>query len=249
MGNRIIKESICLSDTIDQLSWFEEVVFYRLIVNCDDYGRFDGRIPAIKNLLFPLKTNITEKTVADAINKLSTVGLVMPYLWDGKPILQLATWDKHQTVRNKRSKYPAADGSMETSASENIRLISIEINCNQLNTDECNCSSNPIQYESNTNTNPNPTARTREGFDSFWKSYPKKKAKGDAEKAFSKLKPDEELLKTMLDAIEAQSRSPDWRKDGGQFIPYPATWLNQRRWEDETGGVPPSRFSGVTEVI
>ena len=76
-------------------------------------------------------------------------------------------------------------------------------------------------------------AHTRNGFDSFWSAYPKKKAKGDAEKAFNKIKPDAELLKTMLDAIDAQSRSPDWTKDGGQFIPFPATWLNQKRWEDE----------------
>ena len=32
MPNRIIKESICRSEEIDSLSWFEEVLFYRLIV-------------------------------------------------------------------------------------------------------------------------------------------------------------------------------------------------------------------------
>ena len=70
-------------------------------------------------------------------------------------------------------------------------------------------------------------------FDSFWKVYPKKKAKASAEKAFAKLKPDEELLNKMINAIECQKRSDDWLKDGGRFIPYPATWLNHRRWEDE----------------
>ena len=59
MPNRIIKESICTSDSIDSLSWFEEVLFYRLIVNCDDYGRFDGRPSIIKSRLFPLKENLT----------------------------------------------------------------------------------------------------------------------------------------------------------------------------------------------
>ena len=43
MPNRIIKESICRSEEIDSLSWFEEVLFYRLIVTCDDFGRYDGR--------------------------------------------------------------------------------------------------------------------------------------------------------------------------------------------------------------
>ena len=43
MPNRILKESICRSEEIDSLSWFEEVLFYRLIVICDDFGRYDGR--------------------------------------------------------------------------------------------------------------------------------------------------------------------------------------------------------------
>lgn len=55
MPNRLLRESICRSESIDALSWFEEVLFYRLIVNCDDYGRFDGRPAIIKGSLFPLK--------------------------------------------------------------------------------------------------------------------------------------------------------------------------------------------------
>lgn len=71
-----------------------------------------------------------------------------------------------------------------------------------------------------------------EDFNKFWKIYPKKVAKQDAVKAWKKLKPDEKLLAEILTALEKQKQSPQWRKDGGQFIPYPATWLNGRRWED-----------------
>lgn len=70
-------------------------------------------------------------------------------------------------------------------------------------------------------------------FDRFWKSYPRKVAKENARKAFAKLKPNDELLNAMLSAIEKQKKSEQWTKDGGQFIPHPATWLNQHRWEDE----------------
>ena len=106
MPNRILKESIRESDSIDALSWFEEVLFYRLIVSCDDYGRFDGRISVIKNRLFPLKDDLTLKTVSRAIEKLATVGLVALYEFEGKPYLYLPTWTAHQNVRAKRSKYP-----------------------------------------------------------------------------------------------------------------------------------------------
>ena len=70
-------------------------------------------------------------------------------------------------------------------------------------------------------------------FDRFWTAYPRKVAKPDARKKFEKLNPDEALLETMLAAIEKQKRSDQWIRDGGQFIPHPSTWLNQRRWEDE----------------
>ena len=70
-------------------------------------------------------------------------------------------------------------------------------------------------------------------FNKFWTAYPKHIAKQSAVKAFEKLKPDEKLLEAMLKAIEMQKESKQWEKDGGAFIPYPATWLNQRRWEDE----------------
>ena len=109
MPNRIIKESICVSESIDSLTWFEEVLFYRLIVNCDDYGRFDGRVPVVKNRLFPLKDNVTAKAVKDGINKLASAGLVRMYECDGKPFLYLPTWNDHQSVRAKRSRYPAPD--------------------------------------------------------------------------------------------------------------------------------------------
>ena len=70
-------------------------------------------------------------------------------------------------------------------------------------------------------------------FNLFWERYPKKLAKRDAEKAFAKINPDEKLFNLILEKLELYKQSEAWLKDGGQFIPYPATWLNGRRWEDE----------------
>ena len=52
------------------------------------------------------------------------------------------------------------------------------------------------------------------------------------EKAFFKLNPSEGLLEKMLEALERQKKSREWQEDGGQYIPYPATWINGERWED-----------------
>ena len=70
-------------------------------------------------------------------------------------------------------------------------------------------------------------------FDRFWGAYPRKVSKADARKAFAKLNPDVALVEDMLRALDWQKRLPEWTKDGVKFIPYPATWLNGRRWEDE----------------
>ena len=76
----------------------------------------------------------------------------------------------------------------------------------------------------------------QQDFDEFWKAYPRKVGKGTAKKAWERLKPTAGLRSTMLAAIETQKQSTQWRRDNGQFIPNPSTWLNQSRWEDELPG-------------
>lgn len=216
MPNRIIKESVCVSDSIDSLSWFEEVLFYRLIVNCDDYGRFDGRAAVIKSRLFPLKDSVTVKAVSDAINKLASAELVTLYVFEGKPYLYLPTWDKHQQVRARRSKYPEPSSD----------LISSDIICNQMISDV------PVIQSKNESENESESKSAREeAFDVFWAAYPRKVGKGAARKAFAKLPA--AVFPLLVPAVEAQKQCAQWRKNGGEYIPNPATWLNQERWEDK----------------
>lgn len=70
-------------------------------------------------------------------------------------------------------------------------------------------------------------------FDEWYALYPRKTARGNAEKAWASLKASEELIDTMISALRVQREQPDWTKDNGSFIPHPATWLNGKRWMDE----------------
>ena len=70
-------------------------------------------------------------------------------------------------------------------------------------------------------------------FEKFWNVYPKKRSKGQAEKTFSKLKLDKQLMETILAAIDRAKISEDWQKENGKYIPYQATWLNAQGWKDE----------------
>ena len=139
MPNRIIKESICRSEEIDSLSWFEEVLFYRLIVTCDDFGRYDGRAKIIKGSCFPLK-DITEKDIDKALGRLSAVGLVRVYETQGRPYLLIVTWADHQRIRNQKSKYPGF--------SEDCELLTFDSKGQQIKTSDNKCVRNPIQSES-----------------------------------------------------------------------------------------------------
>lgn len=74
-----------------------------------------------------------------------------------------------------------------------------------------------------------------ERFETFWKAYPRKVGKGEARKSWVRLKPGADLLAKMLIAIDDARRSPGWLPDktGKAYIPNPATWLNQERWDDQ----------------
>lgn len=71
-------------------------------------------------------------------------------------------------------------------------------------------------------------------FDLFWKVYPKKVGKKAALKALQQaLKTGCPSVEVMIAAIDRQCKSDQWRRDGGQYIPNPATWINQGRWDDD----------------
>lgn len=74
---------------------------------------------------------------------------------------------------------------------------------------------------------------TEDEFESFWKIYPRKCAKGDARKAWiatTKIRPP---IQKLLKAVYAARASEQWQKDHGSFVPYPSTWLRGERWDDE----------------
>lgn len=81
------------------------------------------------------------------------------------------------------------------------------------------------------------------GFALFWKVYPKKVAKPAALKAFHSQQINGELP-TILKDIESRKAGDDWQKDGGKWIQNPASYLNQRRWEDENDVLQPA-LSGL----
>ena len=95
-------------------------------------------------------------------------------------------------------------------------------------------------------TRPNIPSADDAQFDAFWKAYPNKVGKKAARKAWDKAK-DRPPVEDVILAVKAQAQTKKWTKDNGQYIPNPATWLNQGRWDDELPpeDTPPKRDYGT----
>lgn len=70
-------------------------------------------------------------------------------------------------------------------------------------------------------------------FDRFWSVYPRRVARLDALKAWHQLSPSHEQVDQILAALAWQVHQPAWVRDGGQFVPYPGSWIRAGRWYDE----------------
>ncbi len=78
-------------------------------------------------------------------------------------------------------------------------------------------------------------AALKASFEEFWTHWPKHVAKKAAEREWLRLKPSVTLFDIIVQAVEAQKLTRDWQKDDGHWIPHPATWLHNHRWDDEIG--------------
>lgn len=130
MPNRIIKETICTSEDLDKLSPEAEILFYRLIVKADDFGAYYGNESIVKSTCFPLRSDeIRSYEVDEWLKELENAGLISMYKAnDGRRYLKFTKWDKHQSIRAKKSKFPLPDED-----------------CKHLQADDCKCPRNPIQ--------------------------------------------------------------------------------------------------------
>ena len=104
------------------------------------------------------------------------------------------------------------------------------------------------ETETETETETYTRANPLRGFDTFWDALPKgkKKSKGTAERAWKKLKIDEQLFQLIMKGLAKAKTSEAWLSDGGKFIPHPATWLNAKGWEDDVELFTPGQENKVS---
>jgi len=258
MPNRIIREGFLDSEAVNSLNEASEVFYHRLMLAVDDAGRIDGRSEMLKSRLFPLKDRLRASDIDTRLHDCIKQGLLMRYQWLNKPFIQLMKWQRCSPCTV--SKYPWKDGShrieyvkldtrdgvkdfVKTSIPEPNVIPSASLT-DGIEGLPCQCTDTDTKTDTKTKTETLTCSELENRFEAFWEKYPRKTAKQEAQKAFLKVKPDEQLFNRMLNAVELHKLTRDWKKDNGQFIPYPATWLNQKRWEDDhSNALKPDDFS------
>ena len=228
MPNRMLRDSMKLSRKINSLSDFQFRVWVHLILTADDYGRGYADPELVKTLAFPRRKRVTEKDIHDALKELAGTGCILLYDVDGESYFCFPNWASHQRIQTKVSRFP---GPSENDMS---RWLTV-------NHGEAPLETKPSEKREAEDEN----ARADDAsFDRFWDAYPRKTNRDKARRAFEKLHPDAALMDSIMAAIEAQKRSSQWTRDGGEYIPHPSTWLNGRRWEDQ---LTPARGRGYQE--
>lgn len=166
----------------------------------------------LASLLYPYDDD-AKKAIERWLLELNNEGCITQYAVGDDHYIQINNWAQHQKIDHpSKSKIPAFDGNSLSFAKP--REASINLAWDQ------GVDQGVDQGED------------CDGFASFWSAYPKKTAKPAAQKAFRSAKINGHLPDVLAD-IERKASSDDWLKNGGQFVPNPATYLNQRRWEDQ----------------
>ncbi len=230
MPNRFLKESIRTSKSINALSDFQFRVWAYLITYVDDFGRGSAEPDIIKGFVFPRRKGITEASIRSAIDDLACMGLIRLYEVDGDSYLYFPNWSKHQNTRASTSKYPEP-----TDDNTCIQMKTDDSRCKQVLADVPDTRYSYLDTR-NSNLDTRNSARDRaecDRFDDFYAVYPRKVSKQAALKAWRALKPNDALVETIIADVKRRLET-EWRGKDMQYIPHPSTYLNQRRWEDET---------------
>jgi hypothetical protein len=211
----------------EQWEWVDDptvfYVFFRMLLMCnwEDrqwHGKTIGRGTFISSRAkLAAKLHISEKALRTSTDKLKTCGQLATLGASNHTTYILVNYNKYQSTKIKGPAEGPAKGRTkgQQRASEGPTTKEVK------------------EVKEVKELKQNPCSTSSLNFDKFWQTYPRKQGKHPSLKTWNKLKPTQELTEIILKAVLTQKESEAWKKNGGQFIPMPATWLNQHRWEDQ----------------
>lgn len=223
--SRNIKPGFFKNEMLAECSPLARLLFAGLWCLADRAGRLEDRPKRIRAEVQPYD----DGSVDDMLAELQAAGFVLRYQVDGQRFIQVVNFEKHQNphCHEQASTIPAP--GKHSACTVQLQDSHMARPADSLNL----IPDTGFLIPDNPAGSPSASKSADDGFSNFWKLYPKKVAKPKALKAWKKLQPTSALQDAMIMALRSQMSSAEWQKDGGQFIPHPATWLNAHRWEDE----------------
>lgn len=213
------------------LAEFAQLLFPLLVIHADDFGRMEADPLSVKLRVHPGSPR-SDAEFLTAMTHLERVGLIATGEFEFGSFLQILDFDRYQQGLHRRttSKFPELPGT-----SRNFPECPAEEKRTDLELKRTE--------EKRTEQIKPPRAKPArlavdENFNAFYDYYPKHVGRASAARAWAKINPDGLILEKIAAALRWQINQPQWLKDNGQFVPHPATWLNQHRWEDEPFDLP-----------
>ena len=239
MPNRIIKESIRTSKSVNALPDFLFRVWVYLITYVDDYGRGSADPQLLRGFLLPRK-RVTESQIREALAGLADAGLIILYEDDGEAYQYFPKWEDHQRIRQKVSRFPAPPPIAADCGEQRPESNPIQSNPNPESESESNpilgCDARAREPADETGTGEGKQEETPENdnrWEEFWNAYPRKVG-GSIDNACREYQAavsggtDPELL--IRKARELEETTPP---DRMRYIPAAEKWLRNRGWLQE----------------
>ena len=231
------------------------VAFIGLWCLADRRGRFRWRVRTIKTELLPYD----DIEFSRVLHALCTRGFIRKYEVNGEDFGWIPTFERHQIINNRESEsdLPERVDFIEDAHACLTREVHARARLSPLRAGEEGEGEGEEEREREgkediesgvPDSHPKkkfggekkstPQKKGREvvssRFDQFWESYPRRVGKDEALKAWKKIKPDDDLAQDIIESVEAQKEGQLSEKlHEKKYIPHPATWLNQGRWQDE----------------
>lgn len=218
---RTVKPEFFTNEEIGACSMAARVLAIGLLNHADAAGRLEDRPARIKALIFPFDP----LEVDPLLEELARAGYLLRYVGEGKKCLQIVNFTKHQRPHPKE---PASCLPEYVAVKKNGKP------CKKIQESSSSVIHSLKETPSLPETpDPDPEREREtegEGFDQFYQQYPRHVAKEAARKAWGKLAPSERE-KAVVDVV--RRRESEWQGKDAEYLPHPATYLNQRRWTDE----------------
>ena len=211
---RTIKPEFWTDEVVVELDYADRLLFIGLWNFADDQGYLPLRIKRIKMQVFPGDDSDVEK----GLRTLWESSLVALYAHPDGLLLHITNWSRHQKISNPaREKYSPSDlrklTELTTDLQRSLESYPAEGKGKE-GKGKDSCASSSLERE----------------FAEWYDAYPRKRGKGQAVEAYRTARKKADA-QTLLEAIRRQT--PTLTARGPEYVPYPATWLNGERWDDE----------------